>query len=241
MAEAADVIVVGAGNAALCAALAAREGGRSVLAIEKAPEHLRGGNTYFTGGAIRFAYEGIDDVRELVPDLSDAELAVLEVGEYPERKYFDDLMRVTEGLSDQEMANALVRGSFPTMRWLYDQGIRFVPSWSHQAFKDGEVYRFWGGLCLEAVGAGKGLSDQLFAVAQERGVEVRYDTAAVPPLGYRPPPPVRPPRPASLARPAAATAHPTRSRRGLLHDGAGAVCSTFCLISIRAAPRLRPR
>ena len=94
-------------------------------------------------------------------------------------KYFDDLMRVTEGLSDQEMADALVRGSFPTMRWLYEQGIRFVPSWSHQAFKDGEVYRFWGGLCLEAVGAGKGLSDQLFAVAQERGVEVRYDTAAV--------------------------------------------------------------
>ncbi|MCH8974860.1 MAG: FAD-dependent oxidoreductase, partial [Chloroflexi bacterium] len=179
MAETADVIVVGAGNAALCAALAAREGGRSVVAIEKAPEHLRGGNTYFTGGAIRFAYDGIDDVRQIVPDLSEAELAVLEVGSYTERAYFDDLMRVTEGLSDQEMADALVRGSFPTMRWLYDQGIRFVPSWSHQAFKDGEVYRFWGGLCLEAVGAGKGLSDQLFAVAQERGVEVRYDTAAV--------------------------------------------------------------
>ncbi|MCH8848103.1 MAG: FAD-dependent tricarballylate dehydrogenase TcuA [Chloroflexi bacterium] len=179
MAETADVIVVGAGNAALCAALAAREGGRSVVVIEKAPEHLRGGNTYFTGGAIRFAYEGIDDVRKIVPDLSEAELAVLEVGSYTERAYFDDLMRVTEGLSDQEMADALVRGSFPTMRWLYDQGIRFVPSWTHQAFKDGDVFRFWGGLCLEAVGAGKGLSDQLFAIAQERGVEVRYDTAAV--------------------------------------------------------------
>ena len=59
-----DVIVVGAGNAALCAALAAREHGASVLVLEKAPEHLRGGNTYFTGGGYRFPYRGLDDIRD---------------------------------------------------------------------------------------------------------------------------------------------------------------------------------
>ena len=175
----ADVIVVGAGNAALCAALSAREDGCEVLALEKAPQHARGGNTYFTGGAIRFAYRGIDDVRELVPDLSPAELDVIEVGQYTEAQYFDDLMRVTEGLSEQEMASALTRGSFPAMRWMYEQGVRFVPSWSHQAFKVDGKFRFWGGLCLEAVGGGKGLSDQLFDIAEKKEIGLRYATAAV--------------------------------------------------------------
>jgi tricarballylate dehydrogenase len=174
----ADVIVVGAGNAALCAALAASEGGRSVIVLEKAPEHLRGGNTYFTGGAIRFSYRGIDDVIKLVPDLSAAELDVMDVGTYPDSKYFDDMMRVTEGLSDQEMANFLVRDSFPTMQWMYEQGVRFVPSWAHQSFKVGDKFQFWGGLCLEAVGAGKGLSDQLFEISEKREIGVNYGTTA---------------------------------------------------------------
>ena len=140
---------------------------------------MRGGNTYFTGGAIRFAYKGIDEVVQLVPDLSPAELEVMEVGAYTEAKYFEDLMRVTEGLSDQEMADTLVRQSFPTMRWMYEQGVRFVPSWTHQAFKVEGKFRFWGGLCLQAVGGGKGLSDQLFEIAIERGVDVRYDHTAM--------------------------------------------------------------
>ena len=177
--QTADVVIVGAGNAALCAALAAREAGKSVAVLEKAPEPMRGGNTYFTGGAIRFAYNGLDDVRQLVPDLSQAELDVMEVGSYPEAKYFDDLMRVTEGLSDQEMANALVRQSFPTMQWMHAQGVRFVPSWTHQAFKVDGKFRFWGGLCLQAVGGGKGLSDQLFEIAIERGVDISYERAAM--------------------------------------------------------------
>ena len=150
-----------------------------MIALEKAPEGMRGGNTYFTGGAIRFAYKGIEDVVQLVPDLSQAELDVMEVGSYTEAKYFEDLMRVTEGLSDQEMADTLVRQSFPTMRWMYEQGVRFVPSWTHQAFKVDGKFRFWGGLCLQAVGGGKGLSDQLFEIAIERGVDVRYDHTAM--------------------------------------------------------------
>ena len=175
----ADVIIVGAGNAALSAALAARSAGRKVIVLEKAPESQRGGNTYFTGGAVRFAYNGLDDVQKIVPDMSQAELDVIEVGSYPERKYFEDIMRVTEGLSDQEMANTLVKGSFTTMQWLAEQGVRFVPSWAHQAFKVDGKFRFWGGLCLEAVGGGKGLSDQLFEIAIERNVDVRYEHTAV--------------------------------------------------------------
>ena len=173
-----DVLVVGAGNAALCSALAARQGGASVLAIEKAPEHLRGGNTYFTGGAIRFAFNGFDDIRTLIPDLSEQEAAVMVVGSYPETAFYDDLMRVTESLSDPEMADMLVRRSYDTMKWLQSQGMRFVPLWGRQAFKVEDKYHFWGGLILEAVGAGKGLSDQLFDIAAESGVEIAYGTAA---------------------------------------------------------------
>jgi tricarballylate dehydrogenase len=173
-----DVLVIGAGNAALSAALAAREAGRSVIALEKADEHERGGNTYFTGGHIRFAFKDLDDIVSLVPDLSEAERSVMEVGSYTTAKFFDDLMRVTEGLSDQELADLLVRQSLPTMQWLYTQGMRFVPSWTRQAFKVDGKFRFWGGLVLEAVGGGKGLADQLFDMAAAKGIEVRYSTTA---------------------------------------------------------------
>ena len=64
-----DVVVVGAGNAALSAAMSAKEQSDSVLVVEKAPEYFRGGNTYFTGGIIRFAFEGLEDIQTVIPDI----------------------------------------------------------------------------------------------------------------------------------------------------------------------------
>ena len=174
-----DVVVVGAGNAALCAALTAKEICGSVLVVEKAPEYFRGGNTYFTGGIIRFAFNGIDDIKALIPDMSKTEEASVDVGSYPENQFYDDMMRVTQGLSDPELAQILVSQSFPTMKWLQGKGVRFILSFGRQAFKDGDIYRFWGGLLVEAVGAGKGLSDQQFEAALQEGVEVRYSTEGV--------------------------------------------------------------
>ena len=77
-----DVVVVGAGSAALNAALSASENGAKVLVLEKAPMHLRGGNSYFTGGLFRFAYQGIDDISNLLPDLKENEKAGIDVGTY---------------------------------------------------------------------------------------------------------------------------------------------------------------
>jgi tricarballylate dehydrogenase len=175
----ADVIVVGAGNAALCAALAAREQGADVLVLEKAPEHLRGGNTFFTGGGFRFPYKGIDDIRALIPDLSDDEVAGIDVGSYPQAQFYDDLMRVTEGLSDPAMAETLVNRAYPTVLWMKEQGMRWVLLYGRQAYKVGDKLVFWGGLITEAWGGGEGLSNALFDLCAEKGVRVQYDSKAV--------------------------------------------------------------
>jgi tricarballylate dehydrogenase len=175
----ADVVVVGAGNAALCAALAAREQGAEVLVLEKAPEHLRGGNTYFTGGGFRFPYRGLNDIRALIPDLSDDEAAGIDVGAYPQPQFYDDLMRVTEGLADPDLSQTLVSKAYPTVLWMRDQGLRWVLLYGRQAYRVGDKLRFWGGLIAEAIGGGAGLSDGLFEMAQRTGVRVQYDSKAV--------------------------------------------------------------
>ena len=80
-AQTADVIVVGAGNAAFCAALAAQEQGAKVVMLEAAPEEESGGNSRFTAGSIRVVYNGVDDLRTLVPDLTPAEIENTDFGE----------------------------------------------------------------------------------------------------------------------------------------------------------------
>jgi succinate dehydrogenase/fumarate reductase flavoprotein subunit len=91
-----DVVVVGAGNAALCAALAAAEQGVSVLILERAPENEAGGNSRFTAGAFRCVYNDVDDLRTLMPDLTNDEVTKSDFGSYTEEQFFDDMSRVTE-------------------------------------------------------------------------------------------------------------------------------------------------
>jgi tricarballylate dehydrogenase len=156
-----DVVVVGAGNAGLCAALAAREAGCNVLVLEAAPEAERGGNSRYTAGAMRVVYRGVDDLRELIPDLGDEEIARTDFGAYSEADFLDDLGRVTEWRTDPELAELLVKRSFDTLRWMRGKGVRFAPMYGRQAFKSGNRMRFWGGLTVEASGGGPGLIESL--------------------------------------------------------------------------------
>jgi tricarballylate dehydrogenase len=174
-----DVLIVGAGNAALSAAIASCEQGASTLVLEKAPDYFRGGNTYFTGGIIRCAYNGMEDIKALIPDMTPEEEATTDVGKYTEDDFYSDVMRVTEGLADPELAQILVSQSHPALLWLREKGVRFVLAFGRQAFKVNGKYHFWGGLVVESVGAGKGLSDQQFEVAERLGVEIRYQTKGV--------------------------------------------------------------
>jgi len=178
-APARDVVVVGGGNAALCAALSAREEGARVLVLEKAPEAWRGGNSFFTAGGFRFAFESFEELREIVADMSDEEAASMEVDPYTEDAYYDDLMRVTEDCADPDLAMLLVRESQPTVRWMRDRGVRWIPMFGRQAFKVGDRFRFWGGLVLEAVGGGPGLVDMQYASAAKAGIDVRFEAKAL--------------------------------------------------------------
>ncbi len=174
-----DVVIVGAGNAALCAALSARENGASVLILECAPEDQSGGNSRFTAGAIRFAYRGVEDIREVVTDLSEDEIANTDFGTYDEDQFFDDMFRITQFRSDPDLCEVLVRQSFATMKWMRAHGVRFVPIYGRQAFKVDGKFKFWGGLTIESVGGGPGLVEMLTNSATKAGAEIRYEARAL--------------------------------------------------------------
>ena len=169
-----DVVVVGAGNAGMCAALAARGEGARVLVLEAAPFDERGGNSRYTAGALRFVYNGVDDLLKLC-DLSETEIATSDFGTYTTDKYYDDLGRLTDYRSNPDMAELLITKSQETLLWMRGQGIRFAPMYSRQAFKHDGKFVFWGGLALEAWGGGPGLVEGLFKAAEERQIQVAYE------------------------------------------------------------------
>jgi tricarballylate dehydrogenase len=176
---AADVIVVGAGNAAFCAALAAREQGASVVMLEAAPEAESGGNSRFTAGSIRVVYNGVDDIKTLVPDLTSAEVDSTDFGTYTAVQFFDDMVRVTQHRADPDLVELLVTRSFSTLNWMRAKGVRFIPIYGRQAFKIDGKFKFWGGLTVESVGGGPGLVAMLTESAQKRGVGIRYRNRAI--------------------------------------------------------------
>jgi len=174
-----DVVVIGAGNAALCAALAAQEHGSRVAVLECAPEAESGGNSRFTAGAIRFAYNGVEDLLKVMPDLSEEEIANTDFGVYSEENFFDDMFRVTRFRTDPNLTEMLVKQSFDTMVWMRSKGMRFVPIYGRQAFKIDGRFKFWGGLTVEAWGGGEGLVDALIDSCTKRGVDIFYETRAM--------------------------------------------------------------
>jgi tricarballylate dehydrogenase len=173
-----DLIVVGAGNAALCAALSARETVQRILVLERAPEDEAGGNSRFTAGAMRVVYNGVEDLRKLIPDLTPDEIARTDFGTYTAEQFFDDMGRITQYRCDPDLTEILVRRSFDALAWMRMKGVRFAPIWGRQAFKVDGRFKFWGGLTVEAWGGGPGLVEALTKAARSQGIEIWYSARA---------------------------------------------------------------
>ena len=147
-----DVLVIGGGNAALCAALMAREAGATVLLLESAPRAWRGGNSQHTRN-LRCMHDAPQDV------LIDA---------YPEEEYWQDLLKVTGGLTDEKLARIAIRASATCRPWMQKHGVRFQPPLSG-ALHVARTNAFF-------MGGGKALVNAYYRSAEAMGVKVIYDT-----------------------------------------------------------------
>ncbi len=173
-----DVIVIGAGNAACCAALAARESGAQVIILEAAPIDDCGGNSRYTAGAVRIVFNGVDDLVQLY-DLTDDEKKNSDFGTYTEDQYFDDMGRITNYRTDPDLCEILVKKSFETMVWMRKKGVKFQPPYGRQAFKVDGRFVFWGGLAVETWGGGPGLIELEHKACAREGIPIHYETPAV--------------------------------------------------------------
>lgn len=175
-----DVIVVGAGNAAACAALAARENGASVIMLEAAPIDDCGGNSRYTGGLMRVVFDGVDDLAQLIPDLTDEEKKTHDFGSYTADAYYDDMGRITQYSTDPDLCEILISRSLETLVWMQKKGVRFQPSYGRQSYKiDDKRFKFWGGLAAETWGGGPGLVENEHKACERQGIKIFYETPAI--------------------------------------------------------------
>ena len=151
MTDAFDIVAIGGGNAALCAAITAAEAGARVLVLEAAPKAYRGGNSRHTRN-FRCMHSGPQGVL---------------TGAYAEDEYFDDLLKVTKGKTDETLARLVIRNSEECYGWMEQHGVRFQPSLSGTLSLSRTNAFFLGG--------GKALVNAYYRRAEDLGVEIAYD------------------------------------------------------------------
>src|SRR3954466_16261696 len=150
-----DVLVIGGGNAALCAAISARRAGASVLVLEGAPKFYRGGNTPHTRN-MRCAHDAATEIL---------------TGPYTEEEFFEDLLRVTGGQTDEDLARLMIAESKDILNWIVDQGVRWQPSLGG-TLSLGRTNSFF-------LGGGRAMLNALYLTAERLGIDIMYDAEVV--------------------------------------------------------------
>ncbi len=150
-----DVLVIGGGNAALCAAISAARDGASVLVLEAAPKFYRGGNTRHTRN-MRCAHDAATEIL---------------TGPYTEDEFWEDLLRVTGGKTDEELARHMIREFKDILHWIVQQGVRWQPSLGG-TLSLGRTNSFF-------LGGGRAMLNALYLTAEQLGIDVLYDAEVV--------------------------------------------------------------
>src|SRR3954469_3034963 len=150
-----DVLVIGGGNAALCAAISARRSGASVLGLEGAPKFYRGGNTRHTRN-MRCAHDSATEIL---------------TGPYTEDEFWDDLLRVTGGHTDEQLARFMIRESKEILTWIVEQGVRWQPSLGG-TLSLGRTNSFF-------LGGGRSMLNALYLTAESLGIDIAYDSDVI--------------------------------------------------------------
>jgi tricarballylate dehydrogenase len=172
-----DVVVVGKGNAALCAALSARDLGAKVAMLEAASVEESGGNSRFAGGVMRFAYSSVEDLQKLT-DIAEDEARNTDWDSNTVDEFYDDLYRVTAFRTDPDLSETLITKSHEGMVWLRGQGASFVPNYGAQSAIVNGKRKFFGRFPITVNGGGAGLVEDLTRTAGKKGIEIFYETRA---------------------------------------------------------------
>src|ERR1700726_2072362 len=146
-----DVLVIGGGNAALCAAISARRAGASGLVLEGAQKFYGGATPRHTRN-MRCAHDAATDIL---------------TGPYTEQEFWEDLLRVTGGQTDEELARHMIRESKDILGWIVEQGVRWQPSLGG-TLSLGRTNSFF-------LGGGRAMLNALYLTAEQLGIDVLYD------------------------------------------------------------------
>lgn len=175
-----DVVVVGGGNAALCAALSAHEAGSRVLVLEAAPRDERGGNSRFAGAIFRAPHNGLEDILPLLCDEARADAEQVRVSPYRAEDFTRDMLATSDNRADRDQMDVVIRDGYATMQWMRDHGVHWELTlhkfFTAEAIKN--VVDLPGGGAVKARREGIGLTDDLWAAVERTDIDVRYDCPA---------------------------------------------------------------